>query len=158
MNKSIKQVISEAVEPARFGVSVNSKIEADTRGDELSMQDQRILRNEGLAKRIETAAKKVKAKTYDMIETSMGDLLDGVDGMMNIGDGVMKPTMSLNRIEFERVINVREEQLINDTKKLRKLRQLYVYAMPAWSNPEDQIGQCLKAIAANDNAPHKAAA
>lgn len=155
MEKSIKQAMSEILEPARLGKSINAHDAGRSLYLAVSPIDQEILGVEGATKRVTDATKKIKAKTHEDMAKATPDMFDGVDGMMNVGDGEMKPTMSLNRHEAEWVIRMRDKQIIDDTRKNRKLRQLYVRALPAWANPDVKWGDCLKAIAANDNVPVK---
>lgn len=146
MYKSIRQAISDVIEPARHGDGVNTFEGGRTLYTSVSPEDQEKLGIEAAVKHISDATKKVTAKAHDAMAAAMPDLFDGIDGMMNVGAGNMKPTMMLNKTETEWVITVRDKQLIDDTKKLRKLRQLYVRALPAWDNPDRALGDCLKAV------------
>jgi hypothetical protein len=67
---------------------------------------------------------------------------------LDLDDRYMKETVSLTMTEFQRVISIREKQIVDDTAHLERLRSAFNAMAPFWSmHPNWTVQQCVTALA-----------
>jgi len=136
------------------------------RWSDIDSDGQYIAGIEGVTARIKDAAKKVTLRSISKIGDAQEELPFDIPGAvaMDIEGRQYRPTRDLSRDEFVRAIEIREQQIENDRRKVREWKAGLKAADRYWSkNPTWTFGQCLDAIMArkspsNDNAPIKVAA
>ena len=105
-------------------------------------RDQVIM--EGLARRIKEVATRLRRKGRDGADDQpsfFGDRLRRRYAL-DLDGRVVKDTDSMTRLEFERLISIREKQLLDDTTHLAVLREAREALGPIWdTHPEYTYGQ-----------------
>lgn len=105
---------------------------------------------EGLAKRIKDAATKMNRQSEQAASQAsfFGDKLRRRYALDTDGR-VIKETEYMQRLEFERLIAIREKSIIDDTAHLDVLKRALVAVAPIWDrNPEYTYGQAERAFLA----------
>jgi len=155
----LKDVVADIVANLSDGGTLkNVKSIASNRYEDVDEDGQYILGVEGLAKRIRDAAKSLKLKAASLTGAQQEMLPFDLPGAvpMDIDGATIRPTRDLSRDEFARAIEIRQQQIVHDTARLKEWRDALAAADRYWSRfPDWTFGQCLDAIVmgapANDN-------
>ena len=66
---------------------------------------------------------------------------------VDLDSNIMVQTGRLTRAEFQRIIAIREQQIVNDSSRLRDLRRAYNSVTPFWdAHPDWTFAQCCAAL------------
>lgn len=107
--------------------------------------------NAALAKEIKDAASRGKAQILAHLKENTKELpFDGLRSgyALDLEDRYIKRVENLMRAEMERVIQIREQQIIADQSHLRILRNAYMAVKPIWdTNPDWTFGECCQLLA-----------
>jgi len=116
----------------------------------LDEESRDTLVTEALTARVTTAAKNSKSAIFKMAKKRNMELpFANLHGAypLDLEGRYVKRTESLLKAEMQRVINIREKQIIDDTKSLAELRAAFVAVEPIWErHPDWTFGQCCSAL------------
>lgn len=113
----------------------------------LDDDDRDILVSEALVARVTNAAKTSKAAILGHAKKRNLELpFEGLHGAypLDLDGRYIKRTEALTRAEFERVISIREKQIIDDMAHLKRLREAFAVLEPIWAaNPDWTVAECV---------------
>lgn len=115
-----------------------------------------ILVTEALVHRVKNAAKISRAGM--LANAKKRNLQLPFEGLhvaypLDLDGRYIKQTESLTRAEFQRVISIREKQIVDDTAHLTKLRSAFDALAPFWdAQPDWTVMQCVAALLGKDAA------
>lgn len=116
----------------------------------LDGDDREVLVSEALNARVTKAAKSTRKNLRaNATRRDRGLPFIGLHSAypLDIDGQYIKRTESLTRAEFERVISIREKQIVDDMAHLKKLRQAFTAMLPFWdSHPDWTVQQCAMAL------------
>jgi len=115
----------------------------------LDDESREILIDEALSERVTTAAKNSKSSIMAMAKKRNMELPFHLNGAypLDIEHRYIKRTEALSREEMQRVISIREKQIVDDTKHLAELRTAFHAVEPIWdAHPNWTFGQCCAAL------------
>ena len=145
LSDAINQVLDENAVNSAF----NGKQAASDIWDGLDPEEQKSCGVQEIARRIKNAAASRAAERSARIPEQMALPFEGLDFAypVDANNGLIKRTIALTRLEFQRIIAIREEGIEADAKKLRALQAAYIAVSPIWDvNPDWTFGQCCGAI------------
>jgi len=147
---SLSNIIGRVLElcPANGAIDVHEAVQTAM---PLVMADDEAMRQlltEALGKRIKDAATSQMRRAADVgVQPSFFGNLMRQAYALDIEGRQIKETSYLTRIEFERIIVIREKQLIADTTQLNVLRRARAALAPLWDmNPEYTYGEVERAF------------
>jgi hypothetical protein len=109
-----------------------------------------VLVTEALTSRVTAAAKNSRTAIFKSaknrnLELPFSDLHGAYP--LDLEGRYVKRTESLLRAEMQRVISIREKQIVDDTKHLAELRAAFTAVEPIWdAHPDWTFGQCCNAL------------
>jgi len=148
-SKRLSDVVAEIVDAVLRDEVINKRQAAVERWDAIDPDGQYIAGIEGLVARIEAKARQVhltsRQRTTEAQPTLPFALPAAVS--MDLEGHTIRATRSLTRDEFMRAIEIREQQIANDSQALREWRTAMRLADRIWARHLDwSFGRCLDAI------------
>lgn len=149
--RKLNDVVLDVIESIRQGAVVNKRQTAVERWDEIDADGQYLAGIEGFVARIEAKARQLRLTARQHTSEAQPALPFAlpVAVSMDIEGHTILATRGLSRGEFLRAIEIREQQIANDSQALREWRAALQQAERIWSrHPDWTFGQCLDAIMA----------
>ncbi len=147
--RRLNDVVLDVIEAIRHGAVVNKRQTAVEHWDEIDADGQYLAGIEGLVARIDAKARQVRLTSQRQASEAQPALPFAlpVAVSMDIEGHTILATRGLTRSEFLRAIEIREQQIANDSQALREWRSALHQADRIWSrHPDWTFGQCLDAI------------
>jgi len=145
----LNDVVAEIVGEVIAGQSVNKRQAAVDRWDDIDGDGQYLAGIDGVVTRIDNRARALRVKA----EKSAGDAQPELPFhlpaavAMDLEGTTLVATRDLSREQFERAIEIRQQQITNDQRALREWRNALRQADRVWADHADwSFGQCLDAI------------
>lgn len=147
----LNDVVAEILGDVMSGRPVNKRQAAVDRWDDIDADGQYLAGIDGVVARIDGRARALRVKAEKSAGDAQPDLPFQLPAAvaMDIGGTTLVATRALSRIQFERAIEIRRQQIAHDNHALREWRNALRQADRFWAaHPGWSFGQCLDAILA----------
>ena len=147
--RKLNDVVLDVIQAIKHGAIVNKRQTAVARWDEIDAEGQYLAGIEGFVARIDAKARQLRLTSRQRTSDAQPALPFALPMAvsMDIEGHTILATRGLSRGEFLRAIEIREQQIANDTLALREWRAALQQADRIWArHPDWSFGQCLDAI------------
>lgn len=145
----LNDVIAEIVGEVIAGRAINKRQAAVNRWDDIDADGQYLAGIDGVVTRIDTRARRLKLRAEQAVAPEQTELPFSLPAAvaMDLEGTTLVSTRQLTRAEFARAIEIRNQQITNDSAALREWREAMRQADQFWAeNPAWRFGDCLEAI------------
>lgn len=145
----LNDVVAEIVGEVIAGRAINKRQAAVNRWDDIDADGQYLAGIDGVVTRIDTRARRLKLRAEQAAAPEQTELPFSLPAAvaMDIEGTTLVSTRQLTRAEFARAIEIRHQQIANDSAALREWREALRQADQFWAeNPTWRFGDCLEAI------------
>lgn len=145
----LNDVVAEIVGHVLAGRTINKRQAAVDRWDDIDAEGRYLAGIDGVVARIESRARALKVRTGKTVYAAQPDLPFELPAAvaMDLEGQTLRATRGLSRAEFVRAIEIRRQQIAQDSAALREWRQALRQADRIWArHPDWSFGQCLDAI------------
>ena len=147
----LSDVVAEIVGDVIAGRAINKRQAAVDRWDDIDADGQYLAGIDGVVTRIDSRARALRVKAEKSAGEAQPELPFALPAAvaMDLEGATLVATRTLSRAEFERAIDIRRQQIANDSAALREWRNALRQADRFWArHPDWSFGQCLDAILA----------
>jgi hypothetical protein len=145
----LNDVVGEIVGEVIAGRAINKRQAAVNRWDDIDADGQYLAGIDGVVTRIDTRARRLKLRAEQAAAPEQTELPFSLPAAvaMDLEGTTLVSTRQLTRAEFARAIEIRHQQIANDSAALREWREALRQADQFWAeNPTWRFGDCLEAI------------
>lgn len=145
----LNDVVAEIVGEVIAGRAINKRQAAVNRWDDIDADGQYLAGIDGVVTRIDTRARRLKLRAEQAAAPEQTELPFSLPAAvaMDLEGTTLVSTRQLTRAEFARAIEIRNQQIANDSAALREWREALRQADQFWAeNPTWRFGDCLEAI------------
>ena len=145
----LNDVVAEIVGEVIAGCAINKRQAAVNRWDDIDADGQYLAGIDGVVTRIDTRARRLKLRAEQAAAPEQTELPFSLPAAvaMDLEGTTLVSTRQLTRAEFARAIEIRHQQIANDSAALREWREALRQADQFWAeNPTWRFGDCLEAI------------
>ena len=145
----LNDVVAEIVGEVIAGRAINKRQAAVNRWDDIDADGQYLAGIDGVVTRIDTRARRLKLRAEQAAAPEQTELPFSLPAAvaMDLEGTTLVSTRQLTRAEFARAIEIRHQQIANDSAALREWREALRQADQFWAeNPIWRFGDCLDAI------------
>ena len=145
----LNDVVGEIVGEVIAGRAINKRQAAVNRWDDIDADGQYLAGIDGVVTRIDTRARRLKLRAEQAVAPEQTELPFSLPAAvaMDLEGTTLVSTRQLTRAEFARAIEIRNQQIANDSAALREWREAMRQADQFWAeNPTWRFGDCLEAI------------
>lgn len=145
----LNDVVAAIVGDVINGKPVNKRQAAVERWDDIDADGQYIAGIDGLVARINDRARSLRVRAGEKSAGAQPQLPFQLPAAvsMDLEEAALLATRTLTRAQFVRAIEIRRQQIANDSQALREWRSALRQADRIWSlHPDWTFGQCLDAI------------
>lgn len=145
----LNDVVAEIVGEVIAGRAINKRQAAVNRWDDIDSDGQYLAGIDGVVTRIDTRARRLKLRAEQAVAPEQTELPFSLPAAvaMDLEGTTLVSTRQLTRAEFARAIEIRNQQIANDSAALREWREAMRQADQFWAeNPTWRFGDCLEAI------------
>lgn len=145
----LNDVVAEIVGEVIAGRAINKRQAAVNRWDDIDADGQYLAGIDGVVTRIDTRARRLKLRAEQAAAPEQTELPFSLPAAvaMDLEGTTLVSTRQLTRAEFARAIEIRHQQIANDSAALREWREALRQADQFWAeNPTWRFGDCLEAI------------
>jgi len=145
----LNDVVTEIVGEVIAGRAINKRQAAVNRWDDIDADGQYLAGIDGVVTRIDTRARRLKLRAEQAAAPEQTELPFSLPAAvaMDLEGTTLVSTRQLTRAEFARAIEIRHQQIANDSAALREWREALRQADQFWAeNPTWRFGDCLEAI------------
>ncbi|CUH59086.1 hypothetical protein [Thalassobacter stenotrophicus] len=145
----LNDVVAEIVGEVIAGRAINKRQAAVNRWDDIDADGQYLAGIDGVVTRIDTRARRLKLRAEQAVAPEQTELPFSLPAAvaMDLEGTTLVSTRQLTRAEFARAIEIRNQQIANDSAALREWREAMRQADQFWAeNPTWRFGDCLEAI------------
>ena len=145
----LNDVVAEIVGEVIAGHAINKRQAAVNRWDDIDADGQYLAGIDGVVTRIDTRARRLKLRAEQAVAPEQTELPFSLPAAvaMDLEGTTLVSTRQLTRAEFARAIEIRHQQIANDSAALREWREALRQADQFWAeNPTWRFGDCLEAI------------
>ena len=145
----LNDVVAEIVGEVIAGRAINKRQAAVNRWDDIDADGQYLAGIDGVVTWIDTRARRLKLRAEQAAAPEQTELTFSlpVAVAMDLEGTTLVSTRQLTRAEFARAIEIRHQQIANDSAALREWREALRQADQFWAeNPTWRFGDCLEAI------------
>lgn len=145
----LNDVVAEIVGEVIAGRAINKRQAAVNRWDDIDADGQYLAGIDGVVTRIDTRARRLKLRAEQAAAPEQTELPFSLPAAvaMDLEGTTLVSTRQLTRAEFARAIEIRHQQIANDSAALREWREALRQADQFWAeNPTWRFGDCLDAI------------
>ena len=145
----LNDVVAEIVGEVIAGRAINKRQAAVNRWDDIDADGQYLAGIDGVVTRIDTRARRLKLRAEQASAPEQTELPFSLPAAvaMDLEGTTLVSTRQLTRAEFARAIEIRNQQIANDSAALREWREALRQADQFWAeNPTWRFGDCLEAI------------
>ena len=145
----LNDVVAEIVGEVIAGRAINKRQAAVNRWDDIDADGQYLAGIDGVVTRIDTRARRLKLRAEQAVAPEQTELPFSLPAAvaMDLEGTTLVSTRQLTRAEFARAIEIRHQQIANDSAALREWREALRQADQFWAeNPTWRFGDCLEAI------------
>ena len=145
----LNDVVGEIVGEVIAGRAINKRQAAVNRWDDIDADGQYLAGIDGVVTRIDTRARRLKLRAEQAATPEQTELPFSLPAAvaMDLEGTTLVSTRQLTRAEFARAIEIRHQQIANDSAALREWREALRQADQFWAeNPTWRFGDCLEAI------------
>ncbi|WP_301066643.1 hypothetical protein [Pseudooceanicola sp.] len=131
------------------GRAINKRQAAVNRWDDIDADGQYLAGIDGVVTRIDTRARRLKLRAEQAAAPEQTELPFSLPAAvaMDLEGTTLVSTRQLTRAEFVRAIEIRHQQIANDSAALREWREALRQADQFWAeNTTWRFGDCLDAI------------
>ena len=148
-DRRLNDVVFDVIEAVRQGAVLNKRQAAVDRWDEIDAEGQYLAGIEGFIARIDAKARQTRVQTAHRAGDDQPPLPFALPAAvsMDLEGQTLRATRGLSRAEFVRAIEIRRQQIAQDSAALREWRMALQQADSFWArHPDWSFGQCLDAI------------
>jgi hypothetical protein len=145
----LNDVVAEIVGEVIAGRAINKRQAAVNRWEDIDADGQYLAGIDGVVTRIDTRARRLKLRAEQAAAPEQTELPFSLPAAvaMDLEGTTLVSTRQLTRAEFARAIEIRHQQIANDSAALREWREALRQADQFWAeNPTWRFGDCLDAI------------
>ena len=152
----LNDVVGEIIGEVIAGRAINKRQAAVNRWDDIDADGQYLAGIDGVVTRIDTRARRLKLRAEQAAAPEQTELPFSLPAAvaMDLEGTTLVSTRQLTRAEFARAIEIRHQQIANDSAALREWREALRQADQFWAeNPTWRFGDCLEAILTQNGLP-----